>query len=130
MKRPIGVTVLAIIAGFMALLMALAALQWLGLVPWFGPGPAVRTFNLWYALLYGLMAYIYIWLTQMLWHLDPSAWLFLAVITVFNLILNFISLITGTPWEWVALPIILNSLVLLYIMLPGVRQAFGQVKSN
>jgi len=75
MKRPFGVTVLTVIAGFMAILMALAALQWLGLVPWFGPGPAVRTFNLWYALLYGLMAYIYIWLTQMLWRLDPLAFL-------------------------------------------------------
>lgn len=126
MKRPIGVIVLAVVSGFMAILMALAALQWLGLIPWFGPGPAIRTFNLWYALMYGLMAYIYIWLTQMLWRLDGSAWLFLAVITVFNLILNFVSLVTGTPWGWVALPIILNSLVLIYIMLPGVRQAFGQ----
>jgi hypothetical protein len=124
MKRPIGVTILAIISGFMALLMALIALQWLGLLPWLGPGPAVRTFNIWYALLYGLLAYIYFWLTQMLWSMDQSAWLFLAVITVFNLILNFISLISGTPWEAVALPIILNTLVLIYIMLPGVRNSF------
>ena len=66
MNRPVGVTFLAFLSSFMAILMALAALQWLGL----------------------------------------------------------------TPLEWVALPIILNSLVLLYIMLPGVRQAFGQEKSN
>jgi len=72
----------------MAILMALAALQWLGLVPWFGPGPAIRTFNLWYALPNGLMAYIYIWLTQKLSRLDQSSWLFLAVITVFNLMLK------------------------------------------
>ena len=124
MKRPVGVTILAIISGFMALLMAVIALQWLGLLPWLGPGPAVRTFNLWYALLYGLLAYIYFWLTQMLWRMDQSAWLFLAVITVFNLILNFISLISGSSWESVALPIILNTLVLIYIMLPGVRNSF------
>lgn len=124
MKRPIGVTVLAIISGFMAVLMAVMALQWLGLLPWLGPGPAVRTFNIWYALLYGLLAYIYFWLTQMLWRVDQSAWLFLAVITIFNLILNFIALVTGTSWEAVALPIIFNSLVLIYIMLPGIRNAF------
>ncbi len=126
MKRPLGVTILAGFAGLMAILMILAALQWIGLIPWFGPGPAIRTFNIWYALMYGLMAYIYIWLTQMLWKLDESAWLFLAVITVFNLILNFVSLVTGTPWEWVAAPIILNSIVLLYIMIPSVRQSFGR----
>lgn len=124
MKRPIGVTILAVISGFMALLMALMALQWLGLLPWLGAGPAVRTFNIWYALMYGILAYIYFWLTQMLLRMDQSAWLFLAVITVFNLILNFISLISGTPWEAVALPIILNTLVLIYIMLPGVRNSF------
>jgi len=124
MKRPIGVTILAIISGFMAVLMAVMALQWLGLFPWLGSGPAVRTFNIWYALMYGLLAYIYFWLTQMLWRLDESAWLFLAVITVFNLILNFVALVTGTPWEIVALPILLNTLVLIYIMLPGVKNSF------
>ena len=126
MNRPFGVTILAVISGFMAVLAVIATLQWLGFFPWFGPGPAIRTFNLWYALMYGLLAWVYIWLTQMLWNIDPSAWLFLAVITVFNLTINFISLIGGTPWEWVALPILLNSLVLLYIMLPGTRRAFGQ----
>ena len=130
MKRPIGVTILAIISGLMAVLMALIALQWLGLLPWLGPGPAVRTFNLWYALMYGILAYIYFWLTQMLWRLDESAWLFLAVITVFNLILNFVALVTGTPWEAVALPILLNTLVLIYIMLPGVKSSFNVQKIN
>jgi hypothetical protein len=110
--------------------MAAMALQWLGLLPWLGPGPAVRTFNIWYALLYGLLAYIYFWLTQMLWRVDQSAWLFLAVITIFNLILNFIALVTGTPWEAVALPIIFNSLVLIYIMLPGIRNAFHVQDGN
>jgi len=130
MKRPVGVTILAVISGFMALLMALMALQWLGLLPWLGSGPAVRTFNLWYALMYGLMAYIYFWLTQMLLRMDQSAWLFLAVITTFNLILNFIALVTGTPWEIVALPIILNTLVLIYIMLPGVKNSFNVERIN
>ena len=124
MIRPLGITLLAIVSGFMAVLMVIIALQWLGFFPWLGPGPAVRTFNLWYALLYGLLAWIYIWLTQMLWRMEEVAWLFLAVVTVFNLILNFISLVTGTPWEAVAVPILLNSLVLIYIMLPAVRRAF------
>ncbi len=126
-SRPIGVTVLAILAGILAVLAAIAALQWLGLFPFLGPGPAIRTFNLWYALMYGLLAWIYIWLTQMLWNVDESAWIFLAVITVFNLILGLVAIVSS---EWqgveVAAPIILNALILIYVMLPGTRRAFGR----
>jgi hypothetical protein len=125
--RPIGVTILAVVAGFMAVWAFLLTLRWLGLVPWFGPGPAIRVFSLWYALLYGLLAWVYIWLTKMLWEVDPSAWLFLAVITVFNLVLNFITLIVNEfgNTDTLVVSIIINALVLIYIMLPGVKEAFG-----
>jgi len=125
--RPIGVTILAVVAGFMAVWAFLLTLRWLGLVPWFGPGPAIRVFSLWYALLYGLLAWVYIWLTKMLWEVDPSAWLFLAVITVFNLVLNFITLIINEfgNTDTLVVSIVINALVLIYIMLPGVKEAFG-----
>ena len=125
--RPIGVTILAFVAGFMAVWAILLTLRWLGLVPWFGPGPAIRVFSLWYALLYGLLAWVYIWLTKMLWEVDPSAWLFLAVITVFNLVLNFITLIVNEfgNTDTLVVSIVINALVLIYIMLPGVKEAFG-----
>ena len=125
-KRPIGVTILAILSGFFALIAVLATLNWLGLVPWFGPGPNIRTFNLWYALLYGLLAWVYIWLTKMLWEVREEGWLFLAVITIFNLILNFVTIITSDmpTTDLTTLSIVLNSLVLIYIMLPGTQKAF------
>ena len=129
-KRPFGVTLLAILAGILAVLAILRTLHWLGFFPWFGPLPDIRTFNLWYALMFGLLAWVYIWLTQMLWKVDPSAWLFLAVITVFNLILDFITVVSSqipTPTIY-QIGIALNALILIYIMLPGVRKAFGTVK--
>jgi len=126
MNRPIGVTILAVLSGFMAVLAILATLNWLGLVPWFGPGPAIRTFNLWYALLYGLLAWVYIWVTQMLLRMDKSAWLFLAVITVFNLTIDFVTIVTSNMpvTDRTTFSIVVNSLILIYIMLPGVRKAF------
>jgi hypothetical protein len=126
MNRPIGVTILAVLSGFMAVLAILATLNWLGLVPWFGPGPAIRTFNLWYALLYGLLAWVYIWVTQMLLRMDKSAWLFLAVITVFNLTIDFVTIVTSNMpvTDRTTLSIVVNSLILIYIMLPGVRKSF------
>ena len=126
--RPIGVTILAILSGFFAFMAILATLNWLGLVPWFGPGPAIRTFNIWYALLYGLLAWVYIWLTKMLWEVKQEAWLFLAVITIFNLTLDFITIITSNmpTTDRTTVSIVLNSLVLIYIMLPGTQRAFGR----
>jgi len=125
--RPIGVTILAFLAGLLTVWAVMMTLRFLGLVPWFGPGPAIRVFSLWYALMYGLLAWVYIWLTKMLWQVDPSAWLFLAVITVFNLVLNFFSLVVnkfGTT-DWLTVSIVLNALILIYIMLPGVKESFG-----
>lgn len=127
-KRPIVVTILAILSGFFALMAILAALNWLGMVPWFGPGPAIRTFNLWYALLYGLLAWVYVWLTKMLWEVRQEAWLFLAVITFFNLTLDFITIVTSNMpiTDRTTVSILLNSLVLIYIMLPSTQRAFGR----
>lgn len=126
MNRPIGVTILAVLSGILAVLAILATLNWLGFIPWFGPGPAIRTFNLWFALLYGLTAWVYIWLTRMLWNMDKSAWLFLAVITVFNLTIAFVTIISSNmpPADLTTASVIINSMILIYIMLPGVKEAF------
>jgi len=126
MKRPIGVTILAVLAGIAAVLAGIRVLQFLGIFPFmFGPFD-FRTFNLWYALMWGLLVWVYVWLVQMLWKVDPSAWLFLAVITVFNLILDFVLMLTGTAWQEVSVSVLLNAIILIYVLLPGVRKAFGQ----
>ncbi|KKH46627.1 hypothetical protein [Methanosarcina sp. 1.H.A.2.2] len=124
MERPIGVTILTFVAVILAFLNGIVMLRFLGFLPFLGPLD-IRIFNLWYALLYGLLAYIWVWLAQMLWQVDPQAWMFLAVITVFNLCVDFVLLVTGGSWYDVNVSVILNSLILIYIMLPGVRGAFG-----
>ncbi|WP_440948593.1 hypothetical protein ACSAZL_10395 [Methanosarcina sp. T3] len=125
MERPVGVTILTFLAVLLAFLNGIAMLRFLGFLPFLGP-VNIRIFNLWYALLYGLLAYIWAWVAQMLWQVDPQAWLFLAVISVFNLCLAFVVLVTGGSWYDINLSVIVNALVLIYIMLPGVREAFGR----
>ncbi len=126
MKRPIGVTIIAAVVALAGLLAAVVALQWLGLFGWLGPTDA-RQFNLWYALMYGLLAYIYIWVFQMLWTLNEAGWIFVAVITIFDLILGLLTIIGGafTP-SVVQAKFVLDVLILIYIMLPGTRRAFGR----
>ncbi|MFL5706451.1 MAG: hypothetical protein ACJ8AG_27070 [Ktedonobacteraceae bacterium] len=127
-ERPVGVTILAILAVIAAVLAAVHALQFLGIIPFvLGPtGYTVRYFSFWYALMYGLLVWVYIWLTRMLWRVQPDAWMFLVIVTTFSLLLDAISLIGATRWQDVSVSIIVNALVLLYCMLPGVRAAFGK----
>ncbi len=124
-ERPIGVTILAILAGIAAVLAAVHALQFLGIIPFFIGNVPVRTFNFFYALMYGILVWIYIWLVQMLWRVEPQAWLFLVFITVFELILDFISMLGKSSWQDVSVSFIVCLVILLYLMLPGVRRAFG-----
>ena len=126
-ERPVGVTILAVLAGIAAVLAAFHALQFLGIFPFLlGPsGYKFRYFSFWYALMYGLLVWVYVWLVQMLWRVDRQAWMFLVVVTMFYLILDLFMLIGATTWQDVSVSIIFNGIVLLYCMLPGVRSAFG-----
>ena len=130
-KRPIGVTILAVLAGLAAVLAGYRVLQFLGLFPFWVSMPfqdmamPIRQFNLFAALMWGLLVYVYVWLVKMLWEVNPQAWLFLAVISVFNLILEFMTLVGGAGWEDVAVSFVLNGLILIYVLLPGTKRAFG-----
>ena len=123
-SRPFGVTLLAILAGLAAVLAGIHALQSLGILPFFIGQFSVHAFNFWSFLMWALMVWVYVWLVQMLWRVDKQAWLFLAVITVFNLILDFTVMLGAGEWSDVSLSFLLNGIILIYVMLPGVKQAF------
>ena len=123
-SRPFGVTVLAVLAGLAAVMAGVHALQALGIFPYvFGPF-SVHATNFWSFLMWALMVWVYVWLVQMLWRVDKQAWLFLAVITVFNLILDFTYMLGSASWSDVNVSFILNAIILIYVMLPGVKQSF------
>ncbi len=126
-ERPVGVTILAILAGIAAVIAAIHSLQFLGLIPFVvGPsGYTVHFFSFWYALMYGLLVWVYIWLTMALWRVEPGAWIFLVIVTLFYLSIDLIQMIGASTWRDVSFSIIVNAIILLYCMLPGVRTAFG-----
>ena len=114
-SRPFGVTVLAVLAGIVAFFAAIHTLQSLAILPYFIGPFVVRDFSLWYALMWGLMVWVYVWLVRMLWNVDKQAWLFLCVITVFNLVLDFtVMLSLSGTWSDVSLSFLLNGLILVY----------------
>ncbi len=124
-SRPFGVTVLAILSALAAILAGVHALQSLGILPFFIGRFNVHAFSFWSFLMWALMVWVWVWVTKMLWNVDKEAWLFLAVITVFNLILDFTLMLTAdTTFSDVSLSFLVNGLILIYVMLPGVRRAF------
>jgi hypothetical protein len=126
-KRPFGVTVLAALAVVAAVIAAIHTLQFLGILPFFLGPVSVRTFSLFYALMWGLMVWIYIWLVQMLWNVDRQAWLFLVIITIFNLCMDFVAVIQPNNPQDLGVSIFLNAIILIYCMLPSVRRSFQTV---
>lgn len=134
-SRPFPVTILAVLSAIAAVLAAVHALQALGIVPLFlGPftvNANLLTPNWWYALMWGLMVWVYVWLTRMLWNVEPQAWMFLAVISVFNLILDTMAVLfggVGTSFSDYSVSFLVNGAILLYVMLPSTKAAFGMDK--
>ena len=124
MRRPFGVTFLSILAGIAALLAVVHTLQMLHLLPHFLGPMTFWSFDLIGALMWGLLASIYIWLLKMLWNVDPQGWFFLVILSTLNLILAFVSLLSQTTWQALAPAILVNGLILIYCLLPGTKVAF------
>src|SRR4030042_196377 len=123
-SRPFGVTVLAILAGLAAILAGVHALQSLGILP-FILGPfTVHASSFWSFLMWAMMVWVWVWLVKMLWNVEKEAWLFLAVISAFNLILDFTVMLGQGDWSDVSVSFIVNAVILIYAMLPGVKRAF------
>ena len=126
-NRPIGVTILAVLAGVALLLAIVHFLQALGLVPYFVGPIGFRDFSLWYVLMWGLMIWVWLWVIQALWTMNPEAWLFMLIISGFNLIFDFITLIT-TPTVTandLGASFILNLIIFGYLILPGTKRSFN-----
>jgi hypothetical protein len=82
------------------------------------------------ALLWGVLTFIWGWVTVGLWTLDPQAWLFVVVLTIFDLILAAISVLGATTWQAVLPSVVLNAVILIYSLSSGVKEAFGQPGQN
>jgi hypothetical protein len=130
-QRPVGVTILGILALLGAIAAGIQTLQLLHLWPISLTGPVTDqtfrffTFDLGGALLWGVMALVYLWVFRLLWAVDERGWLFMSILSVLNLMLAIVSIVGQTAWQDMLWAIVANGLVFLYCVLPGTRKSFG-----
>jgi hypothetical protein len=123
--RPIAVTVLAVLAGIAALFAAVHTLQYLHLFPFFLGDMAFFGFDLGAAIMWGLLAAIYVWLMVQLLNVSPQAWLYLVVLSGLNLFLAVLSILGATTFQAMLPAILVSGAILLYCLMPSTRAAFG-----
>lgn len=124
-ERPMGVTILAVLAIIAAIAAGYHMLQFLHILP-LSLGPMkFFTFDILGALSWGILLVIYIWLFRMLWSVNPQGWLFVTAISVINLVLAFVSVLGGSTWQALLPAIVINAIILIYALLPGTKAAFG-----
>jgi hypothetical protein len=123
--RPFGITVLAVLA-FVALVLAIIHfLQALGILQYFVGPVSFRDFSLWYALMWALMIWVWWWVGRAILMQDPSAWLFLMLVSGFNLLFVFITVIfTPTATTDLSVTFLLNLAIFGYALMPSTKRQF------
>ncbi len=123
--RPIGVTILAILALLAAVNAAIITLQLLHILPTFIGPVAFWQFSLIGAFFWGILVLIWLAVFRMLWEVQPQGWNFMLILGILNLVFGFLAILGGSSWEAMAPIMIVSGLVVIYCLLPGTKQAFG-----
>jgi hypothetical protein len=125
-KQPVGVTILGVLAAVAAGVNLYHALQFLGVLPamlgrfqFFGQ-------NFWGAMVFGFNALLWALVAWGLLSLKPWAWLFTVVVAVLGLLSALFGLLGGSELSAMLPALVIDAIILIYCMRPGVKQAFGR----
>jgi hypothetical protein len=126
MKRPIGVVILATLAGIAGVYQLYRMLVFMGIVKFEIIGQAVKFDEAqWGPALWALiLAAIWLWVAMGFWNLRASAWQFGVFISLFTLIWGFFALLFGSSVEAETVPWLIALIVYVYLNLDGVREVF------
>jgi predicted flap endonuclease-1-like 5' DNA nuclease len=116
--------ILAVIAGIMSLFDAARYMGWLPVETFGELKMVLPNYHLFYALMAAAVGVIWFVVASWVWNLNPSGWLFLVLISIFNLIFLFLAVIGKTEFNQVIWQILVNAAVLLICLLPNTKQQF------
>jgi hypothetical protein len=126
MHRPIGVTILAILAALAGVFEIWRTLVFLGIVSFTFVGQTV-TFPQpqWGQAIFAIiLAGIWFWVASGFWNLRAYAWTFGVFISLFTIVFGFFAILTGSTVEAETVGWLISIAVFFYLNYPGVRDAF------
>ncbi len=128
MHRPIGITILALLAGLAGLFEIWRALVFLGVVSFeFIGKPVAFDEAQWGPAFWAvILALIWFWVAAGLWNVRAYAWQFGNFIAIFTVIFGFFAILGGSTTEAETVGWFLALAVLFYLNYPGVRDQFIQ----
>ena len=126
MKRPIGVTLLALGAAIVGFYQIWLALLFAGVLDFGIIGKNVSFPEpQWGAALWStLLAAIWLWVAEGFFSVRAYAWSFGRIISLFTIVWGFFSVLFGSSVEAETVPWLLAGAVYLYLSSPGVEQRF------
>jgi hypothetical protein len=133
MNRPIGALALAILTFLQGLYQVYVVLIYLGVTSFSFVGNTVTFPNPQWgqAVLAGIMALIYFWVSYGFWTVRVWAWLYGLLITGFNLLwLTLATLGPAVTVEMVLVPIVINLAIFAYLFHPSTRLAFYESEGS
>jgi hypothetical protein len=126
MHRPIGVTILALLAGLAGLFEIWRALVFAGVASFTFVGKAV-TFPeaQWGSAFWAvILALIWFWVAAGFWNVRAYAWSFGNFISIFTVIFGFFAILGGSTMEAETVGWLLAIAIFFYLNYPGVRDQF------
>ncbi len=128
MHRPLGITILAVLAGLAGLFQVWRILVFLGITSFSFVGKTVSFSDpQWgYAIWAAILAAIWFWVAAGFWGVRAYAWSFGNFIALFTIIFGFFALLGGSTMEAETVGWLLAIVVYMYLNYPGVRDAFYQ----
>ena len=130
-ERTCLITLLAILALIAGINAFLDAARYMGWLPFLVDTPlgelkfAVPSAQWFGAILAAIVGVIWLVVAWQIWNLDARGWLFIVVISIFNLILLFLAILGQSTFAGVLPGILLSGAVLIIALLPNTKAAFG-----
>ena len=126
MHRPIGITILAVLAGLAGLFEIWRALVFVGVASFTFIGkevtfPEAQWGSAFWAV---LIALIWFWVAAGFWNVRAYAWSFGNFISIFTVIFGFFALLGGSTMEAETVGWLLAIAIFFYLNYPGVRDQF------
>ena len=78
------------------------------------------------AIMSAIVAVIWFVVAKWIYDLNPSGWMFVVIMAIIYLVLQFLAILGSTSWQSVMWGVLVCVLTLILAFLPGTKRAFGQ----